>query len=100
MTDVYNDFFIRSSHDFSLWSQQNFVIPLINSILKGKNSLRYFGSVKSNSLPHETRNSETLPVFKSTIKMWNPDSCTCRLCKEYIGGVVFIIHTLILWIIF
>ena len=21
---------------------------------------------------------------------WNPDSCTCRFCKDYIGGVGFI----------
>ena len=65
MTDIY-DFFVRSSHDFS------------------------FGSVIWNSLPNEIRNSETLPVFKSKISVCNPDCCTCRLCREYIGGVGFI----------
>ena len=32
MTNVYNDFFVRSSHDFSLRSQQDLVISTINSV--------------------------------------------------------------------
>ena len=44
MTDnVYNDLFVRSSHDDSLQYQPGLIVPSINSILKGKNSLRYFG---------------------------------------------------------
>ena len=52
MTDVY-DFFVRSSYDFSLQSQQDLLISSLNSVLKGKNSLRYLGSVIWNSLPNE-----------------------------------------------
>ena len=40
--DVYNDFSVRSSQYFSLRNKQDLVIPLVNSVLKGKNSLRYF----------------------------------------------------------
>ena len=50
MSDIYSDFFVKSSHDFSLPSQQDIVIPLVNSFLKGKNSLRYFGSIIWNLL--------------------------------------------------
>ena len=42
MTDVYNDFFVKNSHDFSLQSN---LFPSVNSVLKGRNSLRYFGSI-------------------------------------------------------
>ena len=43
MTDnVYNDLFVRSSHDDSLQYQPDLIVPSINSVLKGKNSLRYF----------------------------------------------------------
>ena len=38
--------------------------------------------------PNEIRNSETMAVFKSK-SVWNPDSCTYRLCKECIRGVAF-----------
>ena len=39
----------------SLRSKLELVIPSVNSILKGKNSIRYFGSVIWNSLPIEIR---------------------------------------------
>ena len=44
MADVYNDFFV-SSHDFSLRSQQDLVIPSVNCVLKGMKSLRYLSSL-------------------------------------------------------
>ena len=67
MTGSYNDFFVRSIHDFS------------------------FGSAIWNSLPNEMRNSQSLPVFQSKIIVWIPDSCTsCVLCREYIEVVGFI----------
>ena len=67
MTGSYNDFFVRSIHDFS------------------------FGSVIWSSLPNEMRNSQSLPVFQSKISVWIPDSCTsCVLCREYIEVVGFI----------
>ena len=88
--NVHNDLFIRKSHDISLRSQSDLIVPSVNSVYKGKNSLRYLGSITWNSLPIEIRNSETLSVFKSKIKVWYPDSCECRLCKEYIEGVGFI----------
>ena len=53
-------FLIRSNHDFSFRSQQVLVITSVNSALKGKNSMRYFGSVIRNSLPNEIRNSKTV----------------------------------------
>ena len=90
MSDNDNDFLFKSSHHFTLRSQQDLVIPSVNIVLKGNNSLRYFGFVIWNSLPNEIRNSETVSVFKSKVSVWNPDSCTCRLCKEYIRGVGFI----------
>ena len=55
-------FLIRSNRDFSLRAQQVLVITSINSVLKGKNSLRYFGSVIRNSLPNEIRNSKTVSL--------------------------------------
>ena len=69
MTNVYNNLFVRSSYDFSLQSQQDLVFPSVNSVLKRKNSLRYFGSVLWNSPPNEIRNSETVSVFISKISV-------------------------------
>ena len=76
------------SHNVNLRSKPDLLKPFVKSVLKGKNPLRYFGSLMWNSLPINIRNSESLPVAK--IKVWKPDNCTCRLQKEYLNGVGFI----------
>ena len=43
--NTYSNIFIRTSHNFNLRSQPDTLIPAVNSALKGKNSLRYFGSL-------------------------------------------------------
>ena len=44
---------VKTENTISLRSKSELVIPSVNSILKGKNSIRYFDSVISNSLPIE-----------------------------------------------
>ena len=85
--NVFSELFIKSNHNINLRSGQDLIVPSVQSVLKGKNSLRYFGSVLWNSLPIDIRISETISVFKSKIKKWKPDCCKCRLCKEYLEGV-------------
>ena len=87
--NIYSNIFIRTNHYSNLRSQRDLLIPSVKSVLKGKNSLRYFGSLMWNSLPIDVRNSESLVVFKAKIKTWKPDSYTCRLCKKYLNGVGF-----------
>ena len=43
--------FVKRESTASLRSKPELVIPSVNSVLKGKNSLRYFGSVIWNSVP-------------------------------------------------
>ena len=49
------EIFVKRESIMSLWSKPELVIPSLNSILNGKNSLRYFGSAIWNSLPPEIR---------------------------------------------
>ena len=44
------ELFVRRGSTISLRSKPELVIPSVNSVLKGKNSLGYFGSVIWNSL--------------------------------------------------
>ena len=89
-SNVCNEIFFSRDHEINLRSHQDLKVPSINSVLQGKNSLRYFGPVIWNSIPIDIRKSENLYIFKSKIKTWNPESCTCRLCKEYLDGVGYI----------
>ena len=64
-------------------------IPSVNTELKGKNSVRYFGPVICNAIPFNIKTATSLNAFKNRIKSWKPE-CPCRLCKTYLQGVGFI----------
>ena len=80
------ELFIRRTSTKNMWSEPELVIPLVNSVLKGKNSLRYFGSVIWNSLPIETRKDHSILSFVTKTKQGKPINCLPmydlqRLCK-------------------
>ena len=58
---------IRRESTINLRSNLEFVILSINSYLKGKNSLRYFGSVIWNSLVIEIREDHSILSFLTKI---------------------------------
>ena len=62
------EFFVKRESTISLRSKPELVIPSVNSILKGKNSLRYFGSVIWNSLPIEIREDHLISLFVTKAK--------------------------------
>ena len=54
------ELFVKRESTISLRSMPEIVIPSVNSLLKGKNSLRYFGSVIWNSFPTEIREDHSI----------------------------------------
>ena len=62
------ELFVRRESIISLRSKPELVIPSVNSVLKGKNALRYFGSVIWNSLPIEIREGHSILSFVIKIK--------------------------------
>ena len=61
-------------------------IPSVNTELKSKNSIRYFGAVIWNAIPFNIKTATSLNAFKNRVKSWKPE-CPCRLCKTYLQGV-------------
>ena len=74
----------------SLRSKPELVISSVNSILKGKNSIKYFGSVIWNSLPIEMMKDHSISSFVTKIKQWKPIACLCTICKSYVARVRYI----------
>ena len=62
------EFIVKRESTINLWSKAELVIPSVNSILKGKNDIRYFGSVIWNSLPIEIREDQSISSFVTKIK--------------------------------
>ena len=59
---------VRKESTINFRSKSELVIPAVNFVLKGKNSLRYFGSVIWNSSPTETREDHLMFLFVSKTK--------------------------------
>ena len=85
-----SEFFVRNNHNYNLRSRSELAIPSINTVFKGQNSISYFASVISNSIPAELREINSFRVFKSEIKTWRPTNCLRRLCKNYIENLGFV----------
>ena len=43
--------FVRNNHNYSLRSESELLLPNVNTVFKGENSISYFGSVIWNSIP-------------------------------------------------
>ena len=79
-----------NDNKYNLRSQNDLNVPTIKTVWKGENSIRYFGALLWNSIPSNIENSDSLSMFKSKMKNWQPFYCPCRLCRLYIDGVGFV----------
>ena len=84
------ELFVKRESTISLRSKPELVVSSVNSVLKGKNSLRYFGSAIWNSLPIEISEDHSISSFVTKIKQWKPIACPCTICKSCIGRVCYI----------
>ena len=67
----------------NLRSDNTFLRPKVNTVYNGEGSLRSFGPIVwNNLLPNKYKSAENLEIFKNKIKLWVPENCPCRLCKD------------------
>ena len=69
------ELFAKRESIIILRSKSELVIPLVNSILKGKSSLKCFDPVIWNSLLIEIRVDHSISSFVTKIKQWKSTSC-------------------------
>ena len=74
---------------FDFKDQYTLHIALVNTELKGENSIRYFGAVIWNAIPVNIKTVTSLNGFKNRIKSWKPE-CPCQLCKTFLKRMGFI----------
>ena len=75
----------------TLRSEVTFIRPDINTVYNGEDSLRNFGPIVwNNMLPNNLKSATTLEKFKNNIKLWVPENCPCRLCKDFLPGIGYI----------
>ena len=67
------------------WNNSN-----VRTVYYGKETLSYRGPKTWELLPYSLKNVESLQEFKTKIKSWKPEGCTCRLCKSFIPDLGFL----------
>ena len=92
-TEIYkvaNDLSVRDFKNlFDFKDNYTLYILLVNTELRGKNSIKYFSAVIWNAIPINIKTDTPLNGFKNRIKSWKPE-CICRLCKTFLQEVGFI----------
>ena len=68
----------------------DFVVPRVNTVHKGDDSLRHLGPLIWEIVP-EALKALSIKKFKEEVKKWKPAKCPCRLCKPYIQGVGYLL---------
>ena len=84
------ELFVTRESSKNVWSKPKLLISSLYSVLKGKNSLIYFGSIIWNLLPIEIREDHSILSFVTKIKQCKPTVCPCTICKNYTGKVGYI----------
>ena len=87
---ILGELFTRNNNGYYLRSKSDFVIPQIRTVLKGSNSIRYFGPIIWNLIPEELKNITSLNIFKKEIRRWKPKNYPCRICRNYVHNLGFV----------
>ena len=91
MTEVYKslnhlnpafmwDLFKIKETPYNLRGGSKLTLPQTHKVNYGLNALIFRSSLLWNNLPNYIKTSKSLPIFKSQIKGWLGNECSCRLC--------------------
>ena len=80
----------QTNNQYNLRNHNDFVIPRVNTVYHGTESITYLGPKIWDIVPEEFKQKRSLNSFKESIRKWVPVNCPCRLCKTYVTGVGFI----------
>ena len=73
------EFFIRNESGSNLRSQLDLLIPSVTIVRKGLSSLKYYGTVIWNYLPYDTRNVNSLVIFRNFTELHKLNICSRRM---------------------
>ena len=86
-------FKVKSEFKYNLRNIPQFNIPLVHTTCYGTESLSYLGPKLWKMVPINIREVPNLLDFKRLIKKWIPDNCPCRLCKDYIKDLGYLVNS-------
>ena len=82
--------FQESTNTYNLRNRNPCTGRNVRTVYYGTETISFRGPKIWALVPEEIKASNTLEAFKSKIKTWRPEGCTCRLCKIYIHQIGFL----------
>ena len=84
------EIFNERSNMTELRNKRIWDMPKIRTVKYGSETIRYRGPKTWELLPVEIKEAKSLTEFKTKIKLWKPEGCTCRLCKIFVPQLGFL----------
>ena len=88
--ELINDIFKKRNVTYNFRKNSTFETRNIKSVYYGSETISFIGPKIWELLPSNIKDSENLNIFKSNVKSWKPENCSCRLCRLYIADIVFL----------
>ena len=85
--EIVSDIFAQTTQHYNFRQNRDFWIRSVKSVYHRSENISYLGPKNLEIVPAKIKVTNSLNSFKIEIRKWVPQSCPCRLCKQYIGGV-------------
>ena len=79
----------QTTQHYNFRQNRDFRIRSVKTVYHGSESISYLGPNIWEIVLAKIKEANSLNSFKIEIPKWVPQSCSCRLCKQYISGVGF-----------
>ena len=86
---MFSDIFTQTTQHYNFRQNQDFRTRSVKSVYHGSKSISYLGPKMWEIVPAMIKETNSFNSFKIEIRKWVPQSCPCRLCKQYISDVGF-----------
>ena len=87
---IMNEIFELRNVSYNLRSQTDFDSGLARTNSFGIDSLKYMAAKVWDMVPNDIKNVDSLHIFKSKIRKWEPLNCHCKLCLNYVPELGYI----------
>ena len=87
--EIINDIFEGCPRNCNLRKNKIITTRCVKSVYNGTETVSFRAQNIWDITPEDLKKASSLPDFRLNIKKWKPDSCTCRLYKEFVTGVGF-----------
>ena len=87
--EIASDILAQTTQHYNVRQNRNFRIGSVKSVYHCSESISYLGAKIWEIVSARIKETSSLNSLEIEIHKWVPQSCTCRLCKQYISGVGF-----------